>query len=558
MKYFPQLNKFRLEILPILTVIVLAAIVFFAYLGNYPLFNPDEGLYAEPAREMLDTGEFITTTLNYAVRFTKPPLVIWAMALCYKLFGVNEFAARIFCATCGFLLTIITYLFTNKYLGRRIAMLAACILLTSPLFIGVGRMAITDMPLSLFIAGGLFSFFHAWQQRRRFWLYPGYVLTAFAVMTKGPVGLLLPALILSSYFILLRQAKAAWKFFNIPIGLLTIALIALPWFVVEIVVTRGAYFQEFIMRENFARFTTIVDAHKGPWWYHIAAVLGGLFPWSILLPQAVITVASNAPTIELNQTKIFKSSKLSLFRWLDNSKPLATNIQLMLFALIWSLITVLFFSLSVSKLLPYTLPAFPALAIIIANQWDLFIKNKQNKSIFVYSALIAFIYIAAVFLCPLLLKHLRNCPSDLSSVLYPYFMAMASFMLLSILVLISKKPLLSQKILFATVTLTTIVFIPKLLSVLANSWERPIAQYARVAGQSHKPLIVYRLRKPSLPFYFGQAILQPTNLAELRQTTRNSQEYYLITSTKYLSEVQLSGFKIIDEKNNFAFFISRK
>src|SRR5271170_8092183 len=83
----------------ILLCAVLSGLTFFSHLGNMPLFNPDEGLYAEPAREMLDTGEYITTLLNYAVRFTKPPLIIWAMALSYKILGVNEFAARFFCAS---------------------------------------------------------------------------------------------------------------------------------------------------------------------------------------------------------------------------------------------------------------------------------------------------------------------------------------------------------------------------------------------------------------------------------------------------------------------------
>src|SRR5271156_2567194 len=73
----------------ITAIALLSALTFFSHLGNLPLFNPDEGLYAEPAREMLDTGQYITTLLNYAVRFTKPPLVIWAMALSYKIFGIN-------------------------------------------------------------------------------------------------------------------------------------------------------------------------------------------------------------------------------------------------------------------------------------------------------------------------------------------------------------------------------------------------------------------------------------------------------------------------------------
>ena len=96
MKSLSQKLNVKFESLPAVGLSLFAAVIFFYHLGNFPLFNPDEGLYAEPAREMLDTGDYITTTLNYVVRFTKPPLIIWAMALAYKLFGINEFAARIF------------------------------------------------------------------------------------------------------------------------------------------------------------------------------------------------------------------------------------------------------------------------------------------------------------------------------------------------------------------------------------------------------------------------------------------------------------------------------
>src|ERR1700722_7756643 len=90
----------------LLLIGLLAGMVFFFHLGDCFLFNPDEGLYAEPAREMIDTGQCITTLLNYVVRFTKPPLVIWAMAFSYKSFGINELAARFPCAISGFLLII--------------------------------------------------------------------------------------------------------------------------------------------------------------------------------------------------------------------------------------------------------------------------------------------------------------------------------------------------------------------------------------------------------------------------------------------------------------------
>ncbi|HEY9712154.1 MAG TPA: glycosyltransferase family 39 protein, partial [Chroococcales cyanobacterium] len=173
-------------------IFLCGSVLFFSDLGSFPLFNPDEALYAEPAREMLVTGQYITTLLNYVVRYTKPPLVIWIMALSYKIFGVNEFAARCFGAGCGVFLIAATYLFCLRHASKRIAIIAALVLATSPLYIGTGREAITDMPLSLFVAGSLMAFFHGFQQSNKLWVALAYVLTGLAVMTKGPVAVVLP------------------------------------------------------------------------------------------------------------------------------------------------------------------------------------------------------------------------------------------------------------------------------------------------------------------------------------------------------------------------------
>ena len=469
---------------PLAIISVMAAIIFFACLGSFSLFNPDEGLYAEPAREMLATGQYITTTLNYVVRFTKPPLVIWAMALAYKIFGINEFAARIFCAASGFILTIITYLFANKYLGKRIAIFASCILLTSPLFIGVGRMAITDMPLSLFMTGGLFCFFHAWKQKQKLWLYLGYMLTAFAIMTKGPVGLLLPVVILFSFFFLCSANKNTIKFLNLPLGFLIVAIIALPWFIVEITITKGAYFQEFIMRENFARFTTIVDSHKGPWFYHLLAVFAGLFPWSILLPQSIFTLFKNI----FSSTPISKktASAFPLTKWLNCCQPLETADTVLLFAFISSTVIIFFFSLSVSKLLPYTLPAFPFLALIIASQWNRFIQSKRSKSIIIYSFMISLFYLATVFIAPFALKFLRNAPPALISLIFKYASLMSVITLISTLIAMRKRLLLSSTLLFGATTISAAFFLPLFLSVVCQFWEGDIAQYARFVSRVSK------------------------------------------------------------------------
>ena len=159
------------SLLAITSVFLLACVVFFYKLGSFPLFNPDEALYAEPAREMLECGEYITTLLNYVVRFTKPPLCIWAMAASYQVFGVNEFAARFFGAACGAVLVAITCGFIIRFISLRAAVPAALTLVSAPLFVGTAREAITDMPLSLFMACAQMAFFTAFESGRKSYSY---------------------------------------------------------------------------------------------------------------------------------------------------------------------------------------------------------------------------------------------------------------------------------------------------------------------------------------------------------------------------------------------------
>jgi len=549
----------------ILLCAVLAGLTFFSHLGNIPLFNPDEGLYAEPAREMLDTGQYITTLLNYTVRFTKPPLIIWAMALSYKIFGVNEFAARFFCASSGFLLTLVAYLFAWKYLGRGTAIIAACILITAPLFVGVGHMAITDMPLSFFIAGCLFSFFHAWQQKKRFWLWAGYVLAGLAVMTKGPVGVILPGLILTSYFILCTYGKGVMSFLHIRLGSLVVAAIALPWFVIEIAITHGAYFREFILRENLARFTSVVDAHKGHWWYHLAAVFGGLFPWSIILPQAmgtiVRTIVGNTvvdnvqPAVRDFKPWLGQSKKIVL-RTMESCRHLTLPNETLLFMLLWSVSTILFFSASVSKLLPYTLPAFPALAIIIAYQWQIFMQNNRSQGMAAYCAIIFCLFAGVGFSAPAAFKYLRNAPPDLASLLSLSASILSGFFLLALFFAVGKRRTLASFVLFGASIVFALIVTPKILSQVSQFWEGSVVDYARFAHHARQPLIIYRLRKPAMPFYFGARVFQASNKEELKVRLSLPGQCYLITNCKDIDFLQAVGCKIIAADGNFALLLS--
>ncbi len=530
----------------------LAALLFFGMLGAVPLFNPDEGLYAEPAREMLETGEWITTFLNYAVRFTKPPLVIWAMALSYKVFGVNEFAARFFCAATALVMVLMTYAFAERFFGKKCAFLAGLILLTAPLFIGVGREAITDMPLTLFIAGSLFSFYFAFSQKSSLAKWSAYILVGLAVMTKGPVGALLPGVILAVFYYLRGELKNAVKFFNLPIGALLVAAIALPWFVIEIKITDGAYFREFIMRENLERYTSVVDAHKGPIWYHLAVVMGGLFPWSLFIPQMLLRsyrfVREALKDRDSNLNKVWGAFKAIK----GACEEMRADRALALFLSVTTVVIIAFFSASVSKLLPYTLPAFPALAILIARELE-----KISEGSLLWRAawpifLLILVFGAAGVIAPVALSHLHDGPAGIAGPIGAYGLCAAALTVLCLFIYASRSRYLGFVALAIALFGLNCWFGAKVLPDISKGLEGDIPAYSRFAAASDDPIIVFGIRKPGVPFYTRRKVFQQPDIEEVRKIFKKSERAYVITRFKYLKDlVPEGGFKVIAKDERF-------
>ncbi len=502
-----------------------ACFLIFYSLGNFPLFNPDEALYAEPAREMLETGEYITTWLNYAVRFTKPPLVIWAMAACYQLFGVTEFAARYFGAACGAVLVAATYLFTRAQINSRAALIAAFSLMTAPLFLGTAREAITDIPLSLFVTGSLMCFHHAYETRKKpntsntLLLILAYTAVGLAVMTKGPIGIILPVAILGVYHLLKWDVRAALMFYKPWFGILLVALIAVPWFAVEISVTKGAYYREFIVRENFQRFTGVVD-HKAAWWYHIAAMFGGFFPWTVFLPGAALTAINVQGSTWNNILTRFRS--------------LTPRQSTMLLATCGSAIILGFFSAGVSKLIPYTLPAFPLLAVLVGSYADELWSKRTTKLPTALFVILAVIYTGALAAIPILGAKLHDCPTALLSAIWTFLIIHA------VAAGVAAVLWLRQKFAASLVTFTVATFLALLivgnqgLEAVSNQWEAPIQSFAQFAGASglKDTIIVYQMRKPSVTFYAKRKFLLPKSPEELTYILSKTDRAYIISRSR--------------------------
>jgi 4-amino-4-deoxy-L-arabinose transferase-like glycosyltransferase len=326
-----------------LSDLLLLVVVFAALLGpsigRRALWEPDEGRYAEIPREMVATGDYLTPRINGIKYFEKPPLVYWATAAAIRIAGTSEGAVRSPIALFALLGGLAVYVAGRRLFGRAAALWSALVLATSPLYLGLGQILSLDMPVSALLTASLLAFLLAvreppgWNRRLLLWAF--YAAAALAVLSKGLIGVLIPALVIGAWILLTRQ----WRLIPValaPTGILVFLAIAAPW---HLFASRAhpefAWF--YFVHEHFQRYLSTVHNRYEPPWYFVPVLLGGLLPWTLFLPQALKS-AWRTDQAERRET---------------------------LFLALWATIVFGFFSLSDSKLMPYVLPAVPPLALLV-------------------------------------------------------------------------------------------------------------------------------------------------------------------------------------------------
>jgi 4-amino-4-deoxy-L-arabinose transferase-like glycosyltransferase len=330
----------------IFALAVVMALVWFANLGGRALQHPDEGRYAEIAREMTVTGNWITPRLDGIKYFEKPPLQYWLTAATFEAFGLGEGSARLSTAAAGFL-TVLAIGATGAVIATPSAgLLAAAVLAGSVWHFGIAHILTLDAMLSLWLAVALCAFLLAQRDalaRRACmgWMLAAWVATALGVLTKGVVAIAIPACTLVVYS-LATCDFGPWKRLHVGKGVVLLLAITAPWFV--LVSLRNPEFPRFFfIHEHVERFLTTEHHRAGPWWYFLPMVVVGLLPW----------------------TGVFFARLRAA--WRDDAvggRPFAWP----RFCLAWAAFVLVFFSVSGSKLPSYILPMFPALALVLGLQ----------------------------------------------------------------------------------------------------------------------------------------------------------------------------------------------
>ena len=330
-------------------------------LGATGLVDETPPLFAAAGRAMARTGDWLTPRVNGLPRFDKPPLVYWLMGLGYSL-PANElwdplgtWAGRLPSA----LASVATMLMLGDTLmvhpsaedshPRRTAVAAALAFALSPLVQLWSRTAVSDALLSGTLALSLLCQWRCYASghSRRWWL--AWVLLATAVLTKGPVAVVLSGMTLALFALMRRDLKGLWRCIKPIRGLAITALISLPWYVAELLVEGQPFWDSFFGYHNLQRFTSVVNSHLQPWWFFGVILVVASLPFT--------------PLLLLGLAQTMHPSNLK--RAFSSSQPTAT-LSLQSFASCWLLSILLLFTTAATKLPSYWLPATPAAAILIA------------------------------------------------------------------------------------------------------------------------------------------------------------------------------------------------
>ncbi len=327
----------------VLLLLVMGAL-WFGTLGQRQLLNPDEGRYAEIAREMLVSGDWVTPRLNGIKYFEKPPLQYWMTASALQVFGFNEFAARFWTGLTGFAGVLLAGYTAARLFSRSAGVMTAAITASSLLYLVIAHINTLDMGLSFFAQLTVCSFLLAQHSaprsvHERNWMLLAWAAAAMAFLSKGLIALVLPSITLLAYSVVTRELSA-WRRLHIIKGLLLFLTLVLPWL---IAVTRAnpEFLRFFFLHEQFERFLSNVHNRDGPWWYFLPLLMLGTLPWTL---------------VALRQ---FKTS------WQLDGAPGNTGLQSRRFLWLWVIMVVAFFSASHSKLPPYIVPVIPMFAMLV-------------------------------------------------------------------------------------------------------------------------------------------------------------------------------------------------
>lgn len=461
-----------------LAVFVLAAL--FLQLGSIPLFDEDEGAYAEVSREMVESGNWLVPTLEGKPFFHKPPMIYWTQAVSIQIFGLNEFALRFPSALASTAWSLILFLFARRYFGSQEAWFAVFLLVSALQTSIITKAAIADALLNLFVTATMFALYIHYQSGTRGWLLIAYAAMALGFLTKGPIAIAIPILVSAVYYLLQRGIVPWLKIVFYPLGWLIFLLIALPWYIALMASFGMDFVNEIFMIHNLGRFQNAMEGHSGPIFYYIPVIIFGLLPYTTLVLVAFVHMRRHWRT--------------------EQSR----------FLILWFAFVLILFSLAGTKLHHYIIYGYVPLLIFMA------LTIEHLKRPLALMAPMAFFF-TIIFFLPNIAKWIVPYIDDvfsqhvINSALNEfgpthYFIIGAILIAVAALAII--KPITMQLRIVAAglLFLTTVNFY--LMPIAADIMQQPIKSAALYAKQHNWDVVMWQMNYPSFSVYLGRPVLR--------------------------------------------------
>lgn len=507
---------------PVIILLLLASVLFFFKLGSFSLYDAAETTYGEFVKNILKTGDWITLHYNGEIIFDKPPLYYWLAALLSKLIGFNEWAMRFWAALAGVLTVLTTYALGKKFYNEKIGFLSGIIIMTAFQFLVQSRIAELDIVLTLFMLLSLYLWYQWYLSGNKKYIFLAYLPLAFGLLIKGLLAVALPACAVFLFLLIKGELSKLKQMAVIP-GILIIALIGLPWYVVEYLI-HGKIFLDFALGFLFlSRFQGVVSGHTGPWYYYFLALLLGFAPWSHFLPQGLWNTFKN---------------------WKNDSE---------LLSLCFILPAFIVFSIAKTKIPNYVLPLYPFLAIMVGRLWD---EPERHKRGFLISNIFFAVVIALIFIGVIYVGNVQY-PAQYTSLVPPLQALAAALVIgsaLSIILFFLRTYWLSF------VAIPTMVFV---IALILTVWALPMVENfkgAKPLGQElsrvikpNEMIAAYEVgNRPSVVLHSPKPIKFLSGEKELALFLKRHQGYAFTTSDEYekIKPALPKSVKILDKKGD--------
>jgi 4-amino-4-deoxy-L-arabinose transferase-like glycosyltransferase len=504
-------------------LLLLAALTFFAGLGRGAITDSDEAFYAESAREMVASGDWLTPYYNYEPRFQKPVLYYWLTSATYLVTGPTEFGARLWAALAGLGLVLVTAAAGRRWYDESTALLAGAIVAANFGYFTIARMALPDLPLTfcitLTIWAALVSTLEQERSPRTFVLLAALGL-GLGFLMKGPVGIIIPLMVIVPVLAIERRSIALSPG-DIVLGFVVFVVVGLPWYLLMWMTHGSAYLQSFFVGDNFERFATDRFNDPRPWWFYLPVVAGGLLPWTPLMLTWLGPI-----TAFLRRRREIHTIDLRL--------------------LMWAILPLLFYTLSVGKQPRYVLPVLPPLALLLASsivertqQWRGLdgARSRPRRALPVVVGSV----LSGAFLCALGGLLLRAQPLLIN--VQPIFTTVAAAVIVVLGALVVLTAMSSQwraapavLALAAAITLPTIQY-----GALSSGGDDTVQQMARLVGR-HRPgteaVATYGVFVRNLVFYSGVKTTDVIDDEQAGNFLRRSERVLMVAPVDWVDRLE--------------------